>query len=421
MENPYVAYAKRLMLMDRKIPETLCKIKDIAAKRFGAANVSLECGFDSFDYPAYTDAINDEISNALSIITRTGSTWQPTKIKKRPRTVIKELCPIFWTKFAIILRIPDKTVTNEENKKIQIKDLFVRIPLRTDGKLSEKFQYMRTTFTREQYEANYIHSHCTRFERSHVQSWHNVCTGHGPNTPINDTIARLKANSFSQLTWECFFWELEKATGSESLAGGPYIRMSYVNTPLEKITTLQKPEIKPIIDAAKQCGFLRDYIKANLFKVAFINKKITIAESFASWLITLSEFLTKWEEEHNFKLFTIQKGTYIVFNDSIYRKKSINHRSSYSEAGTPMLKFKGKEYKLTITKEQDNSSNEKTLIKPEVGYVLLSTLLNIVNTELSSCEYEKRTEIQERQRREVFDAYYRAKFPITCTENIKFF
>lgn len=415
MENLYVAYAKRLMLMDRKIPETLCKIRDIAARRFGVTNVSLECGFDSYDYGDYIYTIDNEIISALR------RHWYYQKLIKISRNALKELCPEFWTKFAIVIHIPDRVVANEENKKIKIKDLFVRIPLCPNGKLAGKFQYMRTTFTQEQYAAGYIHSHCTRLDRSTIRSWHSVCTGHGQDTPINGTIERLMTNKFDPLTWECFFWELEKATGSESLTGGPYIRMSYVESPLEKITTLPMPRpLSVVIADAKRCGFLKDYIKSGLFNIAYLNGRVTIAESFASWLVAFSEFFFKWEEEHTAYM-RLPTSTYIVFNDTLYRKKANTNAASYREAGTPVLKFKGKEFNLTITKEENDSTNEKKLITPEIGFVFLNTILNIINTKLAYCEYEERAKIPERKRREVANVYYEANFPNTRAENIKFF
>ena len=319
----------------------------------------------------------------------------------------------------VTFRMKDGRIIGKELSSAQANALVAAFGMRTgaDG----KFQYMRTTFTQEQYAAGYIHSHCTRLDRSTIRSWHSVCTGHGQDTPINGTIERLMTNKFDPLTWECFFWELEKATGSESLTGGPYIRMSYVESPLEKITTLPMPRpLSVVIADAKRCGFLKDYIKSGLFNIAYLNGRVTIAESFASWLVAFSEFFFKWEEEHTAYM-RLPTSTYIVFNDTLYRKKANTNAASYREAGTPVLKFKGKEFNLTITKEENDSTNEKKLITPEIGFVFLNTILNIINTKLAYCEYEERAKIPERKRREVANVYYEANFPNTRAENIKFF
>lgn len=128
----------------------------------------------------------------------------------------------------VIIYFPELTVTNEYNKSIDIKDTFVKFNLYDDGLIGRAIYIRRTYFTCKQWLCKYVHSHCPRF--SSLTSWGEFCLGSGP---IRDTIGKIADNSTSQNIdfdlYTLFATELKLLLQVESLSGGPYINLEYVN------------------------------------------------------------------------------------------------------------------------------------------------------------------------------------------------
>lgn len=119
---------------------------------------------------------------------------------------------------------PTVAVSNEHNESHLIRDLFVRFSLSCRGTTVGTITMNRTTYTKDEVEAGYIHSHCNGYPSSASNTFYYCCLGTGPLVSI---ISSLAAN-FDENMWMLFCAELDSYTKVESISGVPYRRMSAI-------------------------------------------------------------------------------------------------------------------------------------------------------------------------------------------------
>ena len=122
------------------------------------------------------------------------------------------------------------TVKNENDETIEITDLYAKITLSNSHLLLESPKLMRTSFSQQQWDAGYIHSHV----RTGNYSWANPCLGRGA---LRSTITTLRSREGDYDMWALFALELDRYVHIESLKGGPHIKMSAVIDDSEELTT----------------------------------------------------------------------------------------------------------------------------------------------------------------------------------------
>lgn len=127
---------------------------------------------------------------------------------------------------SLVIKFPKVKVSNERDKFTIIYDLFARVCLCSDGLFNtmEGLSMIRSTYTQVQWRSGYVHSHLPRI--SHTPVWNPPCMGTGP---IRGTLDIL-SHTFDLDRWGLFFYELDKFVKTESLTGGPYIRLESIGT-----------------------------------------------------------------------------------------------------------------------------------------------------------------------------------------------
>lgn len=120
----------------------------------------------------------------------------------------------------IYVHYPKLTITNELNHSKELTNLWVRIPIRPNGSMRGSFEIGRSTYTLNEASIRYKHSHTS----GSIDNFSGVCLGGGP---IRRTINTLSANYDANI-WLLFVVELDKYMHTESLAGGPFIRLSSI-------------------------------------------------------------------------------------------------------------------------------------------------------------------------------------------------
>lgn len=126
--------------------------------------------------------------------------------------------------FVIIVHFPHVVIENEDGRKHEANNFYIKIPLTKDAKFCGNFLVKRTTFTKNELQIGYMHSHCPSSTCDPDRDWTTSCLGSGP---IIRTESRL--SSVCDLdVWMLFCNELERYISVESLSGGPYIRMSQI-------------------------------------------------------------------------------------------------------------------------------------------------------------------------------------------------
>lgn len=276
-------------------------------------------------------------------------------------------------KGTIMVWFPKVTVENEYGKKHDIYDLFVKIGVTSLGRMECSFEIMRTSFSIAELKIGYVHSH-TPSKRSPVgiKAFDHVCLGTGP---IRSTISRLRDENDESL-WLLFCTELGLYVRTESIAGGPYIKMSQLgngnilrfidfNTPvLCKIlpTQISKVNVKEATKLLLEKGEL---------KFSYYKNRYCLGETFNDVLIKTGK-LTK----------DFPVTTNVIFDGKDFKKYEESD-TSIPEWFRPVnntiaFTFKGKEIKFNVI---DNEEKQEPfeVIHPDFIREALNIILLMLN------------------------------------------
>lgn len=299
----------------------------------------------------------------------------------------------------ILVHFPKVTVTNDNNRSIDITHLWVKVSLDFDGTIQGTFQMMRSEYTAEQFISGYSHSHIAPINSENFNVWKTPCLGQGP---IKATITSL-STSFSEEMWELFCLELSKYVTVESIIGGPYIFLERVGVYNDKdIKEVQFPlqvfptSLSPLNTYNR---VIRELISVILdkrpFGFNFINGSYGIAMSDKAIFITLSNLFIEYYNS----LPPEQKiSKEILFNDGIiYKGKCVGpskrlyyiHHPTYDNVnnyaginGTPLFRFKDETISLNITPPdiaREEDPNEAIFLSDLIVKNVIDILLREIN------------------------------------------
>lgn len=287
----------------------------------------------------------------------------------------------------ILIYFPKITVTNEYNKSIDITKLFTRIIISNNGLLQGKFTVIRSEYTADQYNYNYIHSHACSLEKKNLTAFHDVCLGTGP---ILATCTSLNINYDLNL-WKLFCFELDQYFKVESIAGIPYKRLESVTEkrllPYKLRTShwgqsLVSYENKNIVSS-----FLTDKYYSLMYDVPYSIYKSTavIGMSKKDFVITVSNLFIDWCNENKAsKEFILNLGILvpaIIDNGSLSLFEDMNTPIPNNNS-IKILNFKGKPYYLNVIKEYNSSDNHLLVLNPFIAgniYRALTLYMNYGN------------------------------------------
>lgn len=274
----------------------------------------------------------------------------------------------------IIIWFPSVTVRNEKGQSINIRDLYAKVTIRSGGRMSDDFKLIKTTFTQAEWSAGYVHSHLPKLYD--VLEWNSPCLGSGP---ITQTQESLYTSNDSNL-WGLFAYELKKYVGTESLAGGPYIRMSSVgaNSSRELSKSIhfyhsKKDEID---------NFLNYYSDKFDLRIAYNGGTYVLGESFASAAIKISKHYYDFVK-HKF----IGKNRRVVvdiFTNCIYSNGSLYMEENIIARRTPskdtLFTFKDRDICIKLIAEDKNTRCVLPILNNEYLGAILFDILYRINT-----------------------------------------
>jgi hypothetical protein len=185
--------------------DRLLKIKDVFVDYYGEDRVDLQI-------PSFEQFCNSTCSTYFS------SPYAGPISEQNDDTITRLYSHKKNLNFHLLVYFPDVTVTNENEDSINIKDLYVKFSISREGSLAGSFYMTRTSYTKAQWSYRYIHSHAQSLNSNW---WSGCCLGSGP---ISRTISMLCRN-FDLDLYLLLCGELDIYTRTESLSGGPYIRM----------------------------------------------------------------------------------------------------------------------------------------------------------------------------------------------------
>lgn len=134
----------------------------------------------------------------------------------------------------IIVWFPKVTITNENNKSIDIFDFYAKTGVNSSLALIDDVTFCKATYTIEQWNSNYIHSHISSLDTTRIADFKSSCLGTGP---LSKTIPLLRVSVNKDL-WPLFCLELDRYVARESLDGGPYKKLEYVTSRLRSYSEI---------------------------------------------------------------------------------------------------------------------------------------------------------------------------------------
>lgn len=288
-------------------------------------------------------------------------------------------------RYDIIVRFPKVTVTNENDKSIEITELYAKIVINFLGKMAEDFTMIRAEYTAAQYLSHYAHSH---LPGTGVE-WQYPCLGSGP---IGSTITHLR-NNFDLDMWGLFCYELSKYVTVESLAGVPYRRLEEVGT----------TEGEAMVNYPRHCvgtwnaivrRFTKYYIRHYDFPVAYSDGNYVLGCHPTDFLVEISRHFISWINRAAYIRGIIRvrislarlldDGTlvkYIIKDKSVMTvRRHYSFNSMTRLQGRELFLFKGEWVKMNFTDlATPSEGNVVILLNTDIVSDIITGALRIIN------------------------------------------
>lgn len=290
----------------------------------------------------------------------------------------------------ILIYFPKVTVTNENDKSIEITKLFVRVVVDEDCSLVGTFTMNRSEFTVDQFRSDYLHSHICGIpaRNGDASRFSAPCLGTGP---IRQTCTTLN-DGFSEEFWNLFCRELSLYVTRESLEGVPYRHLEHVGI---KNGKWSKMDLEPnfcsthFFEDPVITQFIRGILKDMPFRFNYVNGSYGMAMSPFEWYIAISNKFIEWynsrdkefRERVNYRDYMTEVK---IEGFTIYRQTDSSFRNDrdFSEfIGQRVCTFKGEEVSLSITgiNQHFEDENITLVLNPEICQHILAYILKIVN------------------------------------------
>lgn len=304
----------------------------------------------------------------------------------------------------IIVHFPYLTVTNENDRSVDITHLFVKVKVDTNGQERGYFTMNRSEYTLDQFRSSYCHSHLPRIDYNHLERFNSPCLGSGP---IRHTQDSLNIN-FDEEIWQLFCFELDQYVRRESLTGGPYIRMEAIGTGNNINSSWQRVESNLCIFEDMSLVSADIIAVINRFMPYLINKKelnfvynnetYGIAASPYVLTVKLSNIFIEWYNQlPNYSkpevIETVRVEDILEpmkVNGEVFYKKRVSSFSTVQDynrfIGIPICIFKGVRYNLNITglsalKAENSDENTSLIMREILVRYIIDKILTIVNYE----------------------------------------
>lgn len=308
----------------------------------------------------------------------------------------------------IIVHFPMTRVTNENDRYVDVPNLWVKVEFDMQGKGVGYFGINRSEYTIEHMQSDYMHSHVPGINWSNTKSFTVPCMGQGP---IRYTVATL-AVGYDEAIWKLFCLELDKYMRVESLAGTPYRYLERIgsnNTRMYEgpttyaMNTIKFNRFSPRFKERDLSDFVRSFVNSKLLKFNYVNGSWGIAMSYTNFTILVSNAFISWYNERYRNDNSIADYSTLLRDDIIRKGIIIGPKIKYlkignnSSQGRDYLSFEGKEIctfkgntiKLHISGGEKAEDNMSIFVNPQIVDVTARAILEIVNYKYGR---EERTE-----------------------------
>ena len=299
----------------------------------------------------------------------------------------------------ILIYFPTVRITNEYDKYVDIRDLWLKVPFNWQGKGKGYFGVNRSNYPLNQFQYSYMHSHVASIPRGNFENFQTPCTGRGP---INSTLSTL-AIGYDEAIWQLLCLELDRYVRVESIDGVPHRRLENIPAPemgdardkfsmqalvgtVHYNTVFGKEQFKP---------FIKYLLKTKKLRFNYSNGSYGLGMSFIDTVVLISnEFISWYNTEYNKHTFDISYADLvslgvinecIITNGKVYIPRAVRRGSSndyQSYIGKKICTFKGREITLTIDgvlSSEEESLNRTRILNLQYIEAIVCSILRILN------------------------------------------
>ena len=309
-----------------------------------------------------------------------------------------------FSRINILVRFPEVRITNENDKYIDIWELYAKVTITYSGTMCGDLRLNRSEYDLFQLRNGYMHSHISSIPFSRLAEFQSPCLGSGP---IRGTIATLNYSGieFDELRWELFCLELSKYVQVESLAGGPYHRLEELGDSSMRVQPVTWPMYRDSqlrSYSSLNTGLYKDFmmwlLRKKKLKFDFLNS-YGIGMSYIQWTIFISNEFIEWynirykegEVAASYRELLLEGLLYrgVLNNNKIYTSRCSAADNYFQYVGRQVCIFKGEPvlFKMREGNTDTNDDNMSTFLAPVIVEHFYKCILEIVN-------YEYRNETQ---------------------------
>lgn len=301
----------------------------------------------------------------------------------------------------LLVFFPEVTISNENERSVDIKELWAKVKILADGRLHSAFELNRSNYELEHLKSDYMHSHIHGINWDNPATFMSPCLGEGP---IRRTISSL-CTQYDEDIWLLFCCELALYVETESLSGGPWRKLEQIGASSSQGRS-QSEESNVMVPRKHSFRFtsnslMKDFVKyfleKRVLKFCFVNGAYYLGMSQYDFRILVSNHFIEWmnRQDNPWRLrFSYTELSdagilrkYILKDNKFYlpRNSSFGRFSSEAEMrarfeGKRVLTFKGRTYNVTINQQSnDPALNTTILVCKEMCESLLSLILRTVN------------------------------------------
>lgn len=295
-------------------------------------------------------------------------------------------------KLSILVYFPKVRITNEYDKYVDIKDLWVRVWIKATGSGTGYFGLNRSHYPLSHFMSGYLHSHISGIPKSDFTYFATPCTGSGP---INATMASLSVE-YDESLWALACLEIDRYVKTESISGGPFYRLEQINDgsvsafnafPLNWMNheTQYGYGIAPLLK-----DFIKQLLDNNVLRFNYVNGSYGMAMSLTDIMIVVSnEFIKFYNQEYYAGKVSRNQETLIsedlikrakIIGGVIYYIKNSDVSTDYTDyIGEKICEFKGKTITLKIESMDDREVNTILLLNHTIVEAIIGSILRVLN------------------------------------------
>lgn len=350
------------------------------------------------------DKVDFKINSSCKDFIATINTYNPyAENLSEWKEAVKDL---YHSTYEILIYFPEITITNEHDRSAVLKDLYAKIIIDKNGRISSRHIYLnRSTYTIKEFLSDYMHSHCPGIPKITMEDGYlkfgKMCLGYGP---INETLESL-SRAFDEDRWNLFCWELDKVIRVESLVGVPYRKLENVGNGTEnRIRIYEAPDMnfnrKIPLQENYIASFIEYAIKSNKLKFVYAFNSYTLGMSYKDYIVTISNLFISWynnlPEEDKAVIYVpaiIKKKAFIVTSFNIYKDTSYSHRGIEDLIDAKVCHFKGKDIYVSIIDKDNTLDNYSSLMDKTPANNILNSILITINYGYQNSSFDPSTPV----------------------------